>query len=58
MAHVASPIPADREPRMWSRDTLTMDVSIISMRVGSMTVIATIHLLTCFWGWSGIVVSL
>jgi len=31
-------VTADSEPRMWSSDTFTIEVSIISIRVGSMTV--------------------
>jgi len=41
---VASSIPADRLPRMWSSDTLTMDVSTITISVGNITVKAMIHL--------------
>ena len=38
MVQVASSIPADSEPLMWFKDTFTIDVSMISISVGSMTV--------------------
>src|SRR3989304_526795 len=41
----ASSIPAEREPRMWSSETLATLMSMISISVGSITVTATIHLL-------------
>jgi len=44
MVQVDSSTPAERLPRMWTSATLTTDVSTISMRVGSITVIAIIHL--------------
>ncbi len=43
--HADSSIPDERDPRMWSRATFATLVSMISISVGSITVIATIHLL-------------
>ena len=43
--HVDSSIPDERAPRMWSSATFATLVSMISISVGSITVIATIHLL-------------
>ncbi len=42
---VASSIPAERVPRIWSRATLATLISMISIMVGIITVIAMIHLL-------------
>ena len=41
---MASSIPAERLPLIWSSDTFTTDVSMISISVGSMTVRAISHL--------------
>ena len=43
--HADSSIPDERDPRMWSRATFATLVSMISISVGSITVMATIHLL-------------
>ena len=45
---MASSIPAERLPLIWSRETLTTEVSTISRKVGSITVRAMIHLLAFF----------
>lgn len=41
-------MPAERLPRIWSSETFTTDVSMISISVGSITVKATIHLFIHF----------
>lgn len=41
---MASSMPAERLPLIWSSDTFTTDVSMISISVGSMTVRAMSHL--------------
>src|SRR5512140_3361934 len=41
--HADSSIADERDPRMWSRATFATLVSMISISVGSITVIATIH---------------
>jgi hypothetical protein len=44
MTQVDSSTPAERLPAICPRETLTTDVSTISMSVGSITVMATSHL--------------
>lgn len=44
IAHVDSSIPAERLPLIWPSETFTIEISIISIRVGSITVKATSHL--------------
>ena len=48
IVQVASSIPAESDPRIWSRETLTTEVSITSRRVGNTTAKAIIHLLDLF----------
>src|SRR5512135_902593 len=48
MVHVDSSMPAERLPLIWSKETFTTEVSIISISVGSITVRAIIHLLHLF----------
>ena len=38
MVQVASSMPAESEPRMWLSETFTIEVSMISISVGSITV--------------------
>ena len=45
MVHVDSSNPADKLPRMWSKETFTTDISITSIKVGRTTDKAMIHLL-------------
>ena len=47
MDQVASSMPAERLPLIWSRETFTTEVSRTTMSMGSITVPATSHLFAC-----------